>query len=294
MIVTMDVFSGMPNPTWKVEGKELRQLVSRLAGKAMASADSTDGALGFRGYVISAVSDDMAATAGLADEFRLGGGFFTRGVTAAGFALPAIAAAEEDEAALWLLGTAKGAVPDDVLDYVKGFVQARAKLSGPASPAKAVRKAPEPAVKAPCVIRNTPYNPGFWNVPAVQPRNNCYNYAMNFRSDTFAQPGRISGHPNNVMQCPNVAAAANFDGCTAVCSGRNKNVALVIWPGRDYHWYRKHSNGFWGHKPGQTAARNIDNLGRIIGGALTPRNCNRGPYTVFCGYRYSPVGMRVA
>jgi hypothetical protein len=42
--------------------------------------------------------------------------------------------------------------------------------------------------------RNTAYNPGFWNTPAVQPKNNCYNYAMNWRSDTFAQPGRISGH----------------------------------------------------------------------------------------------------
>jgi hypothetical protein len=37
-----------------------------------------------------------------------------------------------------------------------------------------------------CVIQNTAYNPAFWNTPSVQPHNNCYNYAMNFRSNTFA------------------------------------------------------------------------------------------------------------
>jgi hypothetical protein len=77
-------------------------------------------------------------------------------------------------------------------------------------------------------------------------------------------------------------------------SGSNKNVALVVWPGVDYHWYRRHSNGFWGHKPGQTAARNVDNANVLINGITrTPANCNRGPYTHFCGYRFSPTGMQV-
>ena len=75
--------------------------------------------------------------------------------------------------------------------------------------------------------------------------------------------------------------------------GRTRTPALVVWPGYDFHWYRLHTNGFWGHKPGHTAARNTDNQGRVIGGALNPQNCNRGPYTAFCGYRFSPVGMRV-
>jgi len=155
----------------------------------------------------------------------------------------------------------------------------------------------EAAALAACVIANTVYNPGFWNTPAVQPKNNCYNYAMNWKSDTFAQPGRISGHIWTAINCANVGTAANWDGCRTICSGSNKNVALVIAPGPgfiDYHWYRRHSNGFWGHKPGGTAARNVDNLGRVINGTtLTPANCARGPYTIFCGYRYSPTGMQV-
>jgi hypothetical protein len=176
-------------------------------------------------------------------------------------------------------------VDDDLLNSVKEMIS----KSGTPTPAATA----EATGAAACIIQNTPYNPGFWNTPTVQPHNNCYNYAMNFRSDTFAQPGTISGHPNSVMQCANVAAAANFDGCKATCSGPNKNVALVIWPGRDYHWYRYHSNGFWGHKPGGTPARNTDNRGRVIGGSLNPQNCDRGPYTIFCGYRFSPVGMHV-
>ena len=60
-------------------------------------------------------------------------------------------------------------------------------------------------------------------------------------------------------------------------------VALVVAPGPgfiDFHWYRKSSEGFWSHKPGSTAARNVDNSNRII---TDPATCNRGPYTQFCG-----------
>lgn len=30
----------------------------------------------------------------------------------------------------------------------------------------------------------------------------------------------------------------------------------------------------------------------IDGVRLTPANCDRGPYSIFCGYRFSPTGMR--
>lgn len=35
-----------------------------------------------------------------------------------------------------------------------------------------------------------PYEPEKWNTPSVQPYNNCYNYANNMITNTFAQPGR--------------------------------------------------------------------------------------------------------
>jgi hypothetical protein len=52
----------------------------------------------------------------------------------------------------------------------------------------------------------------------------------------------------------------------------------------DFHWYRKSREGFWGHKPGGTAARITDNSGHII---YNPQTANRGPYTIFCRYMYA-------
>lgn len=291
MIITMDIFSGAPNPTWNLSDKEARQLVERVAGKALSAVDATDGALGFRGYIVSAETDDESSAAGLPATFRLGGNLLGGFLMPEGLSLPTLSVADTEEAAQWLLRTAKKAVDDELLSYVGEVITAQA--AGLLAASKAGRKVAEPAISAPCSIQDTAYNPGFWNTPAVQPKNNCYNYAMNYRSDTFAQPGRISGQMYTALNCSNVGAAADRDGCKATCSGPSKTVALVIWPNRDYHWYRKHSNGFWGHKPGQTAARNTDNRNRVIGGTLTPANCDRGPYTVFCGYRFSPVGMKV-
>ena len=275
----------MMNPQWTLDPKQAKDLISRLAGKAVAAADAAEGKLGFRGYVIEATGDDTLDGTGLPASFRLAGAqaeeFF--GVQAE--EAPTLTSQEAGDAALWLLETSGGAVDDELLKTVKEMIVGGGSVAAGAEAA---------AVAAACVLQHTPYNPGLWNAPSVQPYNNCYNYAMNFRSNTFAQPGKISGHPNSVMQCPNVSTAANWDGCKATCSGPNLLVALVIWPGRDYHWYRYHSNGFWGHKPGSTAARNTDNSGQVIGGARNPQNCNRGPYTIFCGYRYSPVGMKVS
>lgn len=286
MLVTLDIFSGMPNPKWNLDPKQTKDLISRLAGKAVAAADAAESKLGFRGYVIEATGDDTLEGTGLPSSFRLAGAMAEEFFGAQAEEAPSLTGKESSDTALFLLETSAGAVDDELLKTVKEMI------SGAGPSAEAGKE--EAGVSAACVLQHTPYNPAFWNTASVQPHNNCYNYAMNFRSNTFAQPGKISGHPNSVMQCPNVSTAANWDGCKATCSGPNKLVALVIWPGRDYHWYRYHSNGFWGHKPGSTAARNTDNSGIVIGGTRNPQNCNRGPYTIFCGYRYSPVGMKVA
>jgi len=307
MIVTLDVFSGRPNPSWTLSEKEARTLTERFAGRALQAATAVEGVLGYRGFIVQVPGDDVAKKAALPDTFRFGGLVAGEFTAPEGLAASALHAEEAHDAASWLLSTARGDVEDPVLSYVTSVLKeptrqretqeaeaAAPDVSEDAQDKEAAAEAASAgAALAACVIVNTPYNPGFWNVPSVQPYNNCYNYAMNWRSNTFAQPGRISGHPNSVMQCANVGTAADWDGCKTFCSGRNKNVALVVWPGTDYHWYRKHSEGFWGHKPGGTAARNTDNSGRVIGGALTPQNCNRGPYTSFCGYRFSPEGMQV-
>jgi len=298
MIITLDVFSGRPNPSWLLSPKDTNRLLERFSGRSLVEAEAVDGVLGYRGLVVSATSDEPLPE-GMPASFRVGG-LLPAEYMAAESALRALTADESDDAVRWLLSTGQHAVGEEVFAYLEDTIEMRKQSLETEPPTEAAmeekiwKEEAKLVAKAVCIIQNTRYNPGFWNAAGVISKNNCYNYAMNYRSDTFAQPGRISGHPNSIMDCAHVAAAANWDGCKATCTGSNKNVALVIWPGQDYHWYRKHSEGFWGHKPGPTAARNTDSLGRVINGTtLTPQNCARGPYTVFCGYRYSPTGMKV-
>ncbi|BDI05600.1 hypothetical protein [Sphaerotilus microaerophilus] len=295
MLITLDIFSGRPNPSWLLSAKDADKLLQRVAGRAVQDETAVESVLGFRGFVAAAQGDD-SLPAELLSSFRLGG-LLPADVTLGDDRTPALTADESDDAVRWLLHTGRHVLDDELQAYVADVLNTRSLGDAPAEPAaedEGSLQEDAGDARAPCVIANTAYNAAFWNRPDVQPKNNCYNYAMNHRSDTFAQPGRISGHPIvPPITCASVSTAAAWDGCKATCSGSNKNVALVVWPGHDYHWYRRHSNGFWGHKPGSTAARNTDNRGRVIGGALTPQNCDRGPYVHFCGYRYSPTGMRV-
>jgi len=309
MIITLDAYSGRPNPSWRISDRDSARLLERIAGRAVTAVTEADAdaPLGPRGFIVSAGRDDELPD-GTPQAFRVGGPAQEQAAGAA------FSSAESDELSGFLLNTGRHVLDEALMEFLDASTQERGRAQPqaeddifprPAEPAAdegseaadASSQATDAVALAACVIANTAYNPGFWNTPAVQPKNNCYNYAMNWKSDTFAQPGRITGHMWTAINCANVGTAANWDGCRTTCSGSNKNVALVIAPGPgfiDYHWYRRHSNGFWGHKPGGTAARNTDNLGRVINGTtLTPANCNRGPYTIFCGYRYSPTGMQV-
>ena len=85
--------------------------------------------------------------------------------------------------------------------------------------------------------------------------------------------------------CTNARTGIELDGWFNSCQpADNLTICLVIWPGYDFHFYRKCANGIWGHKPGRTAARNYDNSGVTI---TNPETCNRGGYTTFCGYWYA-------
>jgi hypothetical protein len=131
------------------------------------------------------------------------------------------------------------------------------------------------------------FNPGFWNNDSNRKRNNnCYNYANNKATNTFAQPGRAAGqYPS--MSCAAVHRAAVADGLEPISGypstvlGFKTGVALVVAPGYDYHWYRLDANGTWTHKPGQTNATNRDSSGNVIN---DPRTANRGIYSDFCGF----------
>ncbi len=138
---------------------------------------------------------------------------------------------------------------------------------------------------------------GRWNDDAGNRKNNnCYNYATNQRTNTFAQPGRENGAQAAEMSCAAVQAAAIADGAMAIagpgpCPADKCLVALVVAPGEDYHWYRYNDDGTWTHKPGETEATSEDSSGAAI---ADPRTADRRfknddgtfdpGYTDFCSF----------
>jgi hypothetical protein len=97
-----------------------------------------------------------------------------------------------------------------------------------------------------------------------------------------------AGAVEPAAQADGLAPSPNFT--THLAAGHGWYVALVLWPGTDYHWYRQDKVGCWSHKPGQTAARNVDSSNHPIS---DPKTCNRGPYTVFCTYMITKAGVHI-
>ncbi len=134
-----------------------------------------------------------------------------------------------------------------------------------------------------------PYEPDKWNDnDGVQHNNNCYNYACNKQTGTFAQPGRVSigAITQDKISCSSISVAAISDGLfpwspDVACPGMFYKKALVVGTKFDYHWYRQDNNGNWSHKPGQTEATDKDADGKPI---TDPRTAARGPYPDFCGF----------
>ena len=271
LTVTLNVYSGRPNPAWTLPEQAAHELLDRI-GRITTTSDLKAGVatgLGYRGFVVNGPDYGVAPTyirAGLVDQ---------------GHVTPTLVADDRD-LEKWLLSTAEGHVEDAVRAHVQES------LGEPV--ATAISKiGPVVAACPVCHAVDAPvYNPAIWNTPSVQPNNNCYNYANNRITNTFAQPGRATGHMYTALTCPAVTAAAHSDGLVnspnftaPLAAGHGWYVALVIWPGQDYHWYRQDKVGCWSHKPGSTPARNTDNSGHAIS---DPKTANRGPYTQFCTY----------
>jgi hypothetical protein len=278
LTVTLHVFSGRADPQWTIsddQASELRQLIEREGRPSIPSA--REGMLGYRGFSV------VEATGGEEPQalFRALAADGTRETSPMAVGIPEV----ED----FLLWTGHDDITDEVRAHVAQEIQ-RTDLALRSPVGEEARRCP------PCHAVDAPtYNPGFWNVPARQPFNNCYNYANNQATNTFAQPGRATGHmyttpPACTYPSPaiGVRAAAQSDGLVP-CPNFSAHlpahhgwyVALVIWPGVDYHWYRQDNVGCWSHKPGSTPARNWDNSNKPI---VDPRTCNRGSYTVFCTF----------
>lgn len=302
--VTADIFSGRPNPEWVVSGTEAQAALRNLSQNPAAATalDSGFQGLGSRGLIVEFLEDHTPSEFGLPNTFRLAGGGSHVESHAREVAERLIATLTQQGAGEHpAVSGAAGQLPlnEDLKKFILGGLPAGAGsiATQVAEPATTIDHAADLSATAACMIETTSFNPAFWNDPAHIGKNNCYNYATNRRTDTFAQPGRACGHMYTHINCADVGNGAVCDGGSFSCAPDTQKprwyMALVIAPGPgfiDYHWYRKATQGFWGHKPGGTAARNVDNAGHVV---TDPRTANRGPYTIFCRFMFAQKKMVV-
>jgi hypothetical protein len=279
--LAIDVFSGRPNPTVVVRGPEEVELLERLRPERPATNKETapfsESLLGYRGV---SVEIKGRRPRGLPASFRVVNGFGLGGERPFRIADSAF-----EEFVCGSTGPFRPVFPPepDLPELLRKELDRFIEWWD--------RWRPPPKIKWPVrpVCPCGPlYEPGWWNVPARQPDNNCYNYGTNVRTNTFAQPGRAAGaHWTHPITCASVRPGAIADeliddpGADNKCPKEGHLVALVVWPSGDYHWYRKGRNGRWSHKPGGTPVTNLDNSGAVI---TDPRTADRGNYTDFCTF----------
>src|SRR6266540_1951816 len=303
--VEVDIFSGRPNPAWIVSSDTVtRKLLTALQRNRSLTTKSVGGfqGLGFRGVEVQVLGDnDDVRAAKLPHSFVLATG--TGSKLKRGGELAAALIKEMTKSAKIVLPE-HALTPIDkrmqslVLSELEKFIAKPRRSSAPKElKANFRRRTIHDSQCERCQYEISLFNPGFWNNdPNVRTKNNCYNYARNWRTNTFAQPGRASGNPTSNMSCSTVSNSARSDGLVDRCKCLPRSeyprrlMALVIAPGFDYHWYRHQSGDFWGHKPGGTAAKNTDNNGALI---TNPETCARGPYTNFCSYFYAGKSVKI-
>jgi hypothetical protein len=275
--ITLDIFSGRPNPVIELSGQDARDALARLKPARKLKADEIqpipDSYLGYRGLVIEQVGD---LAGGLPRRVRFANGdVFGKGLSHRA----------EDADLEEFLASSKAfgkKLPAGILGVLESEVERLGMIRSQASRRRHRRPVSKRCECAPL------YEPLWWNdAGQKQFNNNCYNYACNYRSDTFAQPGQAAGAIYAGLTCADVRPAALRDdlidapGANNRCPKEGHLVALVIAPGIDFHWYRKGRNGLWTHKPGGTAVTNVDNAGAPI---ADPRTADRGMYTDFCTF----------
>jgi len=142
--------------------------------------------------------------------------------------------------------------------------------------------------------------------------HNCYSYFLNLKSkDAYnlckknfhkenicrrSQPGYASNYPSletSDFNCPNIMKRTLSDNKkmfqstkTFDCGEDYYKGAVVVAPGRDYHYYRYNDDKVWSHKPGYKPSTYLDACGNII---LDPEKAVRDyggtlNYSDFCGY----------
>lgn len=281
--VELDISSGMPNPRWTLNANETSRLVETLRsqGSQVQSMQDQPNGLGYRGFVVylNDHESEAARLSGQPSAFRVGasGGLDPGTLTQ-----------------LLMRGAEQASIQQEVVDVAQAAIDSPSDTVGTEEVDDE-----EGATGSGCRLFLTSSSDfTFWE--NNQSRNNCYNYASNIRTNTFALPGRANGRSFHLGGSPyeqktRLLASMAADGWGSGCGTAALYVAAAIWPGHDFHfWRRVRKSQYsvakpWAHKPGQWSVRTNDSSFHQIS---SPYHCDRGNYTYWCGTRYAS-GLRI-
>jgi hypothetical protein len=282
LVVQALVFSSSRNPTLTLTGSSAAALCRAYA---VAEPAPSCRVLGFRGWLLNgrAIRGDKAVDALLLSSAAFAGlspalrshiakesGRLSANRTADAHCEAASRAADAADEAASRMAAA---------DVVHGGICDRVPLVGPDDPTRVHFDVAHDAEG--CFVTD-------------QGKNNCYDYATDILTNTFAQPGRGSGvcrktaRPCVPNTCDAVRKAAESDGLVwhgnalpDALPAAGHYVSLHIWPQSNFHWLRMDADKFWSHKPGGSPVRNVDNSGRLIN---DPARADVSPWSNHCGY----------
>lgn len=194
--VTLNVFSGRPNPTFQLDDKQSDELAERLKGLQSFTEQRPSGAFGGLGYRGFSVSRSHTHPEGALD-LRVHEGIVEQGLHAANLT-------DEAELEHWLAQLAQPHLTPEVAEHLSQVLQPANRLRFPFPPLKLACPANH-AHDAPA------YNPGLWNVPSVQPPSGpaCATSSRRCPGDTSGSrcsarspgrrtsPGRRPGAPRS-------------------------------------------------------------------------------------------------
>lgn len=148
------------------------------------------------------------------------------------------------------------------------------------------------------------YNPRQWNKdPVLKKNHNCYAYVLDdlvYGRENKPQPGTWSNtgvdldetRARKYDSCPEMLGRVMADNSSIYqideaepCRNGYYKGYLVLDPGKDYHFYRQDSNGFFSHKRGKLDVEDKDAAqNRIEVPRLAAKNYGGYNYTESCGY----------
>jgi hypothetical protein len=266
--VTLHIHAGPRDPAWLIPDAEQEEQVRRLSA-ADPGRPAEAWVVDYAGFTVvdPAVPPDAPAVfAGRAARRTPGPGI-------------------EDI----LIRTGSHQVPTPILDWVRRIIRGEATT-------RAKRAFIPPCLGSPAADA-PPYTPAPWNDPGIVAKHNCYAYAADRATDTFAQPGRAAGLPSDLpYDCEQLRTLARQDGLVPapdpsapLPAGAGHYVFLCLtgaWGG--YHWYRQDRSGCWSHKVGVRPATDRDASDQRI---EDPRLCDRGAYDRESGFFIVPPSV---